>query len=133
VNPLYPEVARRADHRCEYCHAPEPVFNFAFEVEHIVPVASGGGNEGDNLALACRSCNAFKSARRTGTDPDTGATVPLFHARRDTWEEHFAVNPETNAMVGRTPTGRATVSLLQLNSPAQQLARRQWRRLDLFP
>ena len=133
MNPLYPEIARRAGHRCEYCLAPEAAFNFRFEVEHITPAAFGGGDAQDNLALACRSCNAFKSSRRVGTDPETGAPAPLFHPRRDQWDEHFAVDSETDAINGRTPTGRATVALLQMNSSAQRLARRQWRRLELFP
>jgi hypothetical protein len=34
MNPLYARVAARAGDRCEYCHAPEAVFNFPFEVEH---------------------------------------------------------------------------------------------------
>lgn len=48
MNAHYPEVALRADHRCEYCHAPEAVFHFAFEVEHIAPDSRGGiDNEGN--------------------------------------------------------------------------------------
>ena len=39
MNPHYPEVALRAGHRCEYCYAPEAVFNLPLEVEHIVPLA----------------------------------------------------------------------------------------------
>ncbi|MDD1414047.1 hypothetical protein MEN41_05055 [Dolichospermum sp. ST_con] len=39
MNPFYHLVADRAFHRCEYCHAPELVFNFPFEVEHIIPIA----------------------------------------------------------------------------------------------
>jgi hypothetical protein len=34
MNSFYTLVADRAAHRCEYCHAPELVFNFPFEVEH---------------------------------------------------------------------------------------------------
>lgn len=33
MNLHYTLVGRRAGHRCEYCHAPEAVFNFPFEVE----------------------------------------------------------------------------------------------------
>src|SRR5438105_3796645 len=69
MNPLYPLVAARAGHRCEYCRAPEAVFNFPFEVEHILPRSLGGGDMEDNLALACRACNLRKSARVTCTDP----------------------------------------------------------------
>ena len=57
MNPFYNLVADRAAHRCEYCHAPELVFNFPFEVEHIVPICRGGEAAEYNLALACRSCN----------------------------------------------------------------------------
>lgn len=133
MNPLYPNVARRAGHRCEYCHAPEAVTTFEFEVEHIMPQASGGGDSQDNLALSCRACNAFKAARREGTDAETGETVPLYHPRRDAWEPHFLVEPETDLIIGKTATGRVTVVLLRMNSPAQVAARRHWRRLGLFP
>jgi len=45
----------------ECCHAPEAIFNFAFEVEHIIPRGHAGTDSKDNWALACRSCNLFKS------------------------------------------------------------------------
>ena len=57
---LYPLVAERAQRRCEYCLAPESIFNSPFEVEHITPLALGGADEEWNLALSCRSCNASK-------------------------------------------------------------------------
>ena len=60
MNPHYVEIARRANHRCEYCQAPEVVFNFPFEVEHIIPLSRQGANDQTNLALACRSCNLRK-------------------------------------------------------------------------
>ena len=63
MNPFYHLVADRACHRCEYCHAPELVFNFPFEVEHIIPTSRGGANVEINLALACRSCNLRKGIR----------------------------------------------------------------------
>ena len=34
------------------------------EVEHIVPVARGGEDTITNWALACRSCNLYKSSTR---------------------------------------------------------------------
>lgn len=133
MNPLYPTVAQRANHRCEYCHAPEPAFNTLFEVEHIVPVARGGEDVSENLALACRACNAFKAVRQTGIDPETQALTPLFHPRRDLWDDHFTVDLTTNTLIGVTPTGRATITALQLNHPLQLQARQHWRRLELFP
>jgi HNH endonuclease len=133
MNTHYPPVAARAGHRCEYCHAPEPVFNFPFEVEHVAPVSRGGRDDQDNMALACRSCNLFKSDHLTATDPETGAVVDLFDPRRETWAQHFQVETETGVILGRTPSGRATIARLQINSSAQQAARRQWMQLGLFP
>ena len=136
MNRWYADVAPRAAHRCEYCRAPESVFNFPFEVEHIIPPAQGGADVESNLALACRSCNLHKSDQVQGRDPESAATqveVPLFHPRRDWWPQHFRLDSETGVIVGTTPTGRATVACLAMNSPSQLEARRQWVRLGLFP
>lgn len=133
MNPLYPETARQAEGRCEYCHAPQEAFNVSFEVEHIQPVSAGGTDSADNLALACRSCNAHKGARLGAQDPEDGTTVPLYHPRRQEWNTHFVIDAATLQINGKTATGRATAAALQLNSPLQRFARRQWARLDLFP
>ena len=133
MNPHYTEVALRAGHRCEYCHAPEAVFNLPLEVEHIVPIVRGGEDTAANWALACRACNLYKATHVSGSDPGSHAVVRLFHPREDRWEDHFQVAPESGEMVGRTPIGRATVMRLGLNSAAQVAARRQWMRLGLFP
>jgi 5-methylcytosine-specific restriction endonuclease McrA len=82
MNPHYPPVARRANHRCEYCRAPEAIFNFPFEVEHVVPFSASGSDEESNLALTCRSCNLHKSNHTTGRD-GTDAVVSLFNPRTD--------------------------------------------------
>lgn len=133
MNPLYPAVARRANHRCEYCHAPEVVFNFTFEVEHVTPTSRGGADDVSNLALACRACNARKSDAVSATDPVTGEAVPLFDPRADRWSEHFQFDPDTGAVSGLTPLGRATVEQLDMNHPLQLLARQLWVQLRLFP
>ncbi|HWS90617.1 MAG TPA: HNH endonuclease [Pyrinomonadaceae bacterium] len=132
MNPRYPAVAERAGYRCEYCHAPQAAFNFRFEVEHILPRAEGGTDEEDNLALACRSCNIYKSAHSTGFDEITRAEVRLFNPRVDAWEEHFELFT-AGLIWSRTDVGRATVMRLRLNSRAQLNARPQWMRLGLFP
>lgn len=133
MNPYYPLIATRAGHRCEYRHAPEAVFNFPFEVGHVIPVALGGSDEVSNLALACRSCNVLKSSFIEGVDPDNQETVPLFHPRQHDWDRHFRVDAERAEVHGLTPTGRATVVRLRLNGVAQRAARREWMRLDLYP
>jgi hypothetical protein len=47
-------------------------------------------------------------------DPTTGAVVELFHPRQDRWTEHF--RSHQGEIHGLTPSGRATVRLLQMNS-----------------
>jgi hypothetical protein len=133
VNPHYPVVSQRAAHRCEYCRAPEAIFNFPFEVEHITPLALGGADDEANLALACRACNLRKSAFLTGLDEITQNTVRLFHPRQDHWEDHFQIDAETGTMRGISAVGRATILRLQMNSPAQLAARFRWMQLGLFP
>lgn len=131
--PRYPLIAVRAGHRCEYCHAPEAIFNFPFEVEHIIPPGQSGSDTEDNWALSCRSCNLFKSDGVVSPDSETGESVPLFHPRQQVWEEHFAVADDAGTLLGLSPTGRAKVARLRMNSPTQSHARRQWIRLELFP
>lgn len=133
MNVHYAHVALRAGHRCEYCHAPEVVFNFPFEVEHIIPVSLAGSDTETNWALACRSCNLWKAAHIVGLDPESGAEVRLYHPCEDLWEVHFTVDSERGEIDGRTPVGRATIVRLRINHPSQQEARWQWMRLGLFP
>ncbi|MFN8485953.1 MAG: HNH endonuclease signature motif containing protein [Caldilineaceae bacterium] len=133
MNPHYILVAKRALHRCEYCHAPEIVFNFPFEVEHIIPLAREGMNIESNWALACRSCNLHKGSYITALDPEANTAVRLFHPREEHWEEHFEVNLESGLIVGKTASGRATIICLGMNSQLQLMARRQWMSLGIFP
>jgi len=133
MNPFYTLVADRATHRCEYCHAPELVFNFPFEVEHIIPLYRGGVDAELNLALACRSCNLRKGTRISGLDPESNQDVPLFHPRQDLWDDHFQVDSDSGTLVAKTPTARVTITYLEMNSQAQVTARQLWIRLGLFP
>lgn len=129
---FYPFVAERARGRCEYCHAPEQVFNSVFEVEHIHPEAHGGASDYDNLALSCFACNGYKSSYVTGFDVESDAEVRLFHPRRDTWSEHFAIDDD-NVVTGVTDVGRATVFRLKMNHERQRNARVYWRSSNIFP
>ena len=132
MNPNYPFVSARAHHSCEYCHAPEGVFNLAFEVEHITPQSQGGETTENNLALSCRSCNLYKSDFVTAFDELTHEEVRLFNPRRDIWNEHFSIFEETGEIVGLSAIGRATISRLRINSNAQVEARRRWIELGLL-
>lgn len=132
MNLYYPLVSARARHACEYCRAPEIVFNLPFEVEHIIPQSLGGETSEENLALSCRSCNLYKSNYISAADELTQAHVHLFNPRREVWSEHFSVIEETGEIKGLTACGRATVARLRLNSKAQLEARKQWIQIRLF-
>jgi hypothetical protein len=133
MNKHYSTVAERAGHRCEYCRAPEVIFNLPFEVEHIVPASLEVHEVDSNLALACRACNLFKSNHQMAVDDASGQTVRLFDPRHDRWDEHFEVDRAGAAIVGLTPIGRATVVCLRMNRDVQREARRSWMSLGLYP
>lgn len=133
MNPAYTLVADRAEHRCEYCHAPELVFNFPFEVEHIIPTSKQGSNDDSNLALSCRSCNLRKGNRTSGNDPTTQVETPFFHPRQELWNDHFDPSPITGEISGLTETGRTTIYYLDMNSAPQLAARQLWIQWNLFP
>jgi hypothetical protein len=84
-----------------------------FHIEHVIPLAKGGGDEFSNLALACPSCNLHKADRVSAVDPVSGLEVPLFYPARQSWSDHFRF--DGFRIKGLTPTGRATVSTLDFN------------------
>ena len=106
-------VRERAGRRCEYCHFPESLAELPFQIDHIVARQHGGSTESGNLALACCYCNRYKGPNLSGIDPETEAVTRLFDPRRDRWEIHFVW--QKAVLVGRTPTGRATIQTLNIN------------------
>lgn len=56
------EVFKRDSFTCQYCGQKSP--DVVLEIDHITPVAEGGGNDLLNLVTACRDCNSGKSDRR---------------------------------------------------------------------
>lgn len=126
-------IERRAGERCEYCGAPQRVCGYRFHVEHITPRALGVTDDHANLALARGPCNLAKGPRTQGTDPTTGATVPLFHPRLQRWEEHFTWADDGCTLLGMTPVGRATVVTLDMNAAIRLESRALWRELGFLP
>jgi hypothetical protein len=117
------QVIQRARSRCEYCGLAQAGQEAAFHIDHVVPVHVGGRTALNNLALACVSCSLRKGARQAGTDPQTGAEVPLFSPRGDSWRLHFRWSGVR--VVGISPTGRATLIALKFNRPVAQAIRRE--------
>jgi hypothetical protein len=125
-------VAERASHRCEYCQVPRKLI-VILEVDHIIPTARGGQATAENLCLCCRHCNGRKNVFTKGIDPDADTVVNLFNPRTQTWAEHFAWSPDGLTILGLSPTGRATVEKLKMNTPIVVEARRFWVALGLHP
>ncbi|MBO0698732.1 MAG: HNH endonuclease [Zavarzinella sp.] len=108
-------VRERAGNRCEYCRTHQEDEPFvAYQIEHVIAIQHGGGDEEDNLALACSHCNLHKGPNLAGIDPATGRIEPLFHPRRQSWDEHFEFRG--SVIEGKTPCGRATVRVLAMNA-----------------
>ena len=108
-------VRQRANYLCEYCHASEQWQYVRFTVDHIIPLALGGFDNLENLALACFHCNRRKSSKTTAVDPESGLEVALFNPRQSPWSQHFIWSASGLLILGLTPTGRATAVALDLN------------------
>jgi len=108
-------VRHRAGERCEFCHLPQSGHEERFSIDHVIPRRHGGDDSADNLAFSCLRCNLNKGTNLSGIDPVTRKIVAIYQPRQDAWQEHFFWNGAT--LVGSTPTGRATVHLLRMNSP----------------
>jgi hypothetical protein len=91
------------------------------EVDHVIALKHGGKTESANLALSCTLCNKHKGSDLASFDGETERIAPLFHPRRDHWQEHFSLSD--GLIVPKTAIGRVTVRLLQLNRPEQVLER----------
>ena len=125
-------VRERAKHRCEYCriHQDQDPF-FTLPIDHIIARQHGGKTEPDNLCLSCYRCNSHKGPNIAGIDLETGEMVPLFHPRQNNWHEHFKWSG--TVLVGRTPIGRATVTLLAVNHTDYILLRESLMAEGSFP
>jgi hypothetical protein len=86
-----------------------------FHVDHVIALQHRGPTALGNLALACANCNNHKGPNIAGNDPRTGRLTRLFHPRRQRWQRHFRWDGPR--IVGRTPVGRVTVDVLNLNDP----------------
>jgi hypothetical protein len=116
------EIRRRANNRCEYCLMPEAASVLKHVVDHVIARQHGGQTTLENLALCCGRCNLYKGPNIAGLDPETGQLTRLVNPRTDVWIEHF--RQEGPILVGLTPVGKTTASVLAFNHPARVQARR---------
>lgn len=59
--PLRMSIYLRDDGICAYCNSALPDDDFT--IDHVQPVCKGGGDEPENLTVACRSCNSSKGGK----------------------------------------------------------------------
>lgn len=123
---LRQHIFETAQFRCGYCLTSQHIIGPLLEIEHTIPEAKGGTSEEMNLWVACPLCNSHKSDRIEAIDPETAARVMLFQPRLQRWVDHFTWSADGTIIVGKTPTGRATVLALQMNHPDIVAARRLW-------
>jgi hypothetical protein len=123
-------IRARAEDRCEYCSFPRKAQLMPFHVEHIIAKQHGGGDDAENLAWSCDRCNAYKGPNLSSIDPDTAGIVALFHPRHDLWQTHFIMRDAK--IDGLSPTGRATIRLLQINAKRRVEVRRELIEEGLF-
>ncbi len=123
-------VALRARFRCEYCGIAEDDSFLGCEVDHIVSRKHGGGDDVENLALACTPCNRNKGTDLGSLDDDEHL-VRFFNPRIDEWASHFRIR---NAQIEPlTNIAAVTASILDFNSPEHIAERVILIRQDRYP
>jgi hypothetical protein len=115
------EIRARASRRCEYCLVLEALLLAGCEVDHIVSRKHGGATEFANLALSCARCNRAKGTDIGSIHPGSGEFIRLFNPRLDRWDQHFVIDGVR--ILGVTPIGQVTVTLLRFNEDQRLLER----------
>ena len=125
------QVRDRARNRCEYCRMPAEFDSADFQVDHVRPQKHRGATKLENLAWACFPCNNHKGPNLTGIDPQTDSIAAVYDPRTQAWTEHFEWDgPE---LVGLTPTGRATIAVMEINDASRVALRKELMFEGVFP
>lgn len=124
--PLRASVFQQAGSRCGYCQTDIQIVGPVLEVDHIIPEGAGGETVGENLWVACSSCNRHKGIRTHFKDSVSGRRVRLFNPRKQIWSKHFRWSEDGTHIIGLTSCGRATVEALNMNNPEIVAARSRW-------
>src|SRR5262245_40294802 len=124
-------VWQRARGCCEYCLLPQAHSVLPHEIDHVRARKHHGAHTMENTCIACAHCNGAKGSNVAGYDPLTDTLVALFDPRTDEWDEHF--HWDGPVLIGKTPVGRATIDVLNINDPICTGQRELHIRTGLFP
>lgn len=124
-------VWQRASACCEYCQIPQQFDDTPFEIDHIISDKHEGPTSARNLALSCFYCNSYKGSDIAARDKPTRKLAPLFNPRRHKWSRHFRW--EGGTLIGLTPIGRVTITILKINNPLRVQLREGLIEEGLFP
>jgi len=127
------KIRQDAKNYCGYCLLPQEILMGKLEIEHLLPLAEGGTDAEENLWLACRDCNSFKSSKVYVFDDETKQKIKLFNPRTQNWHEHFRFSKNKTTIIGKTPCGRATVVALRMNNEQAVRARSRWVEAGWYP
>jgi len=120
-------LIQRAGECCEYCRFPQKHLSLGLYLDHIIARQHVDDDDEENLAMCCAHCSSCKGPNLASVDPETMQKVWLFNPRKDNWSEHFEVLHDE--VVGKTPQGRATAKLLDMNNERNVVLRRLLRLL----
>lgn len=82
------DVFKRDGFKCQYCGRTPP--QIILQVDHIIAVASGGGDDDTNLLTSCEDCNSGKGARDLSQAPESVQEV--MRKKREKVEQANAFN-----------------------------------------
>jgi 5-methylcytosine-specific restriction endonuclease McrA len=98
------DITERDGERCVYCDA-----TTSLVVDHMVPIALGGTDAIDNLALACKPCNSGKAGRTpelaSMSIRVTSAAVALARYRDTSRDVTVSATPPENRLQSSVPNG----------------------------
>lgn len=90
--PTRSAIYQRDGHKCQYCGATRKL-----TIDHIIPRSRGGGDDWDNLVVACSSCNIKKGDKyleQTGmkllkkpVQPRTHLDIEISQTNLTEWRE----------------------------------------------
>lgn len=81
------EVFKRDGFACQYCGRTPP--SILLVIDHVIAVASGGGNEQANLLTSCEDCNQGKSdIPLTASLPNIGRQLERERERKEQTDEY---------------------------------------------